>query len=158
MCACACWFGCGNVGVRLRSVENAGESSLLRARKGQSYRYIYIYIYISTSLHDINGLAFYAVYHGLRIGAKYAYVHDGHCAGGFLGGNTCQPSLKACADNCANNKECGYFAYQPSCDGGTNCALYDDASGCPDDNQYPKYNAYRIERGWSCQAEKIMCI
>jgi len=80
-------------------------------------------------------------------GGYYTLFHDGHCASGWLGGNTCQKTLEDCAEKCRRTAACGYFAHQKSCTEKTlrtNCAMYTAAGKCKDDNNYPKYNAYRI--------------
>ena len=76
----------------------------------------------------------------------YVLIHDGHCASGWLDGNTYQSTIEVCYQNCKNNKQCFYFAYDDPVDGtagSTNCALYGNA-GCTDDNNYPTYNAYEM--------------
>ena len=83
---------------------------------------------------------------------SWQLVHDGHCAGGYLGtpqnvqwGNqvVSVTSRRKCALACRHNTQCGFFAYySPHND----CPLYSLAASCPDDNQYGEYNAYRINR------------
>ena len=76
---------------------------------------------------------------------QYQYVHDGHCAGGWISNsNSKQNSLADCFSECKGNSQCGYFAFD---EGATNCALYTVEGGCPDDDNYPTYNAYKIEKG-----------
>ena len=76
----------------------------------------------------------------------FARVHDGHCAAGWIK-TTCVPSLGACAQSCNEIKECGYFAYTTDFgDMGTNCAFYNVDGACPDDDEFPEYNAYQLFR------------
>jgi len=74
----------------------------------------------------------------------FSHVHGGHCAGGGLGGNSHQADIDACAAHCRSNAECHYFAFCDggACDGNTNCAMYTEAGGCPDDNNWGDYEAY----------------
>ena len=69
----------------------------------------------------------------------YEFVHDGHCAGGWAGGNTVQGSILDCRNKCASLTDVGFFAYN-----GDTCACYWLKDGCPDDNHYADYDAYRI--------------
>lgn len=80
-------------------------------------------------------------------GPSYEFVHDGHCAGGWLGGNSRQGSVAACSAHCNSIDGCGFFAFcdgPTGCDGTTDCALYSEAGQCPDDNHWGAYNAYRV--------------
>ena len=78
----------------------------------------------------------------------YVYVHDGHCASGWISGsNTKQNNIEDCFGQCHANSQCGYFAFAESGTESTNCALYTTEGGCIDDNNYPTYNAYKILRG-----------
>ena len=92
----------------------------------------------------------------MRQSTAGVWVHRGHCAGGHLTGqHTCESSLEACGKHCKKNDQCGYFAYSTNkchVDWG-NCALYGVAAGCPDDNQFQEFDAYRVQRGlqlWRC--------
>ena len=74
--------------------------------------------------------------------ALHQFVHDGHCNGGYNGGcDEC--TFGRCRDQCAKIPEAGYFAYRAKPRG---CSCYSAAEGCPDDDRYPDYNAYRIVR------------
>jgi hypothetical protein len=76
----------------------------------------------------------------------YDYFHDGHCASGWLGGNTMQATILECYNHCITHPQCFYFAYDNSgIISETNCALYGD-EGCTDDNNFPAYNAYKMIR------------
>jgi len=93
-------------------------------------------------------------------GGYYTLFHDGHCASGWLGGNTCQKTLEDCAEKCRRTAACGYFAHQKSCTkktAGTNCAMYSVAGKCKDDNNYPKYNAYRITNREKVVSTEVTC-
>lgn len=70
---------------------------------------------------------------------EFEFVHDGHCAAGWMPGNTNQGSVAACASHCNTVPNCGFFAYSTG-----RCALYHRDHACPDDDQYPDYNAYRL--------------
>jgi len=74
--------------------------------------------------------------------ADFCFFHDGHCDGGWLVSNTQLSTKEECATLCSSTTSCGYFAWSTS--PSNNCALYDLASGCPDDNTYPTYNAYSM--------------
>jgi len=75
----------------------------------------------------------------------YAFIHDGHCNGGWVNPSTNQNSLENCKDECANRGvTVGYFAYN-----GEDCACYTESAGCPDDDKHPSYNAYEILRSTS---------
>ena len=50
-------------------------------------------------------------------------MHDGHCAAGWIGGNTAQNDVGACFRHCEQNIQCGYFAYAASL-ATNNCAMY----------------------------------
>merc|ERR1712039_643558 len=39
----------------------------------------------------------------------FEFVHDGHCAAGWMAPNTNEPSLSACAATCRSREGCGYF-------------------------------------------------
>jgi len=80
----------------------------------------------------------------VQVGADYYFVHDGHCAGGWINANTRQSDATSCATQCRNRPGCGYFAFNDEKPEGTNCALYKKVGGCPDDNRYPEYNSYRM--------------
>ena len=73
------------------------------------------------------------------IDKMYEFVHDGHCKYGFVGPKTAQGSILDCRNECASRSDVGFFAYN-----GYNCACYWLKDGCPDDNQYADYDAYRI--------------
>lgn len=76
---------------------------------------------------------------------SYSHVHDGHCAGGWLGGNSNQANVAACSAQCRATAGCRYFAFcqgPTGCDGATNCALYNEEAGCPDDDNWGAYEAY----------------
>ena len=92
----------------------------------------------------------------------YPWVHDGHCASGWISGsNTWQNSFEGCADKCQNEPRCGFFAFDnirtnasdpfQKSEGGafltspTNCALYTVEGGCKEDGNYPTYTAYKSE-------------
>jgi len=53
--------------------------------------------------------------------------------------NTNQPSLSACRDHCASHVA-GYFAFSST----NRCACYNLEAGCPEDDEFGHYNAYRI--------------
>jgi len=77
----------------------------------------------------------------------YTHIHGGHCAGGWLGGNTMQANTDACSAHCRAVDNCHYFAFcgdatDAQCTDGSNCALYDEAGGCPDDDNWGAYEAY----------------
>ena len=74
--------------------------------------------------------------------AQHQFVHDGHCNGGYNGG-CAECTFGRCRDQCAKIPEAGYFAYRAKPRG---CSCYSAAAGCPDDDRYPDYNAYRIVR------------
>ena len=79
--------------------------------------------------------------------AAYSHVHGGHCAGGWLGGNTMQADADACSAHCRTVANCHYFAFcadstHAQCTDGSNCALYNEAAGCPDDDNWGAYEAY----------------
>merc|ERR1719456_106974 len=80
----------------------------------------------------------------------YTFVHNGHCGAGWIdGANTRESSIGECASQCRSNSACAYFSYNAVCvdcalTDGMNCALYNAAAGCPDDNQYPDHNSYRM--------------
>jgi len=75
-------------------------------------------------------------------------IHDGHCAAGWMGGNTYQASHELCAEHCRDTDGCGFFAYCDNgphgCDGTTTCSLYRADAGCPDDQHWGAYNAYAL--------------
>jgi hypothetical protein len=89
-------------------------------------------------------------------GVRYALVHDGPCAGGWiLGNNTRQDSLTQCFQLCDASLNCGYFAYDATSATGTNCVLYTAAAECPDDGNDGSYNAYKLMytgNSWHCGA------
>jgi len=75
----------------------------------------------------------------------YHFEHGGHCASGWLGGNSNQADELACSAHCRATADCRYFAFcegPQGCDGSTNCALYSEAGGCTDDNNWAAYVAY----------------
>ena len=67
----------------------------------------------------------------------YKYVHQGHCAGGWVGPNSNQETPLDCRNECAARSGVEYFAYSNS----KTCACY---TKCPDDNNHNDHNAYRI--------------
>jgi len=77
-------------------------------------------------------------------GAYYSFFHDGHCAGGWINANTRQDTMTSCSSQCVSQAGCNYFAFDNEKPAGTNCALYNEAGGCPDDNHYRGYNAFRM--------------
>ena len=80
----------------------------------------------------------------------FVFVHDGHCAEGYLGDEKriCATSLTACADYCNANTKCGYFTYTTSCnntaEANVNCALYSVDFTCTYDGKYSDFKAYRL--------------
>ena len=64
------------------------------------------------------------------------FVHQGHCADGWVSPNSNQATLRNCHDECATRSGVEYFAYNSN-----TCACY---TKCPDDNNNNEYNAYRI--------------
>ena len=69
-------------------------------------------------------------------------LHNGHCNGGYIdGSHTKRPTVGSCRNYCARLPAAGYFAYSEE---EFSCSCYSTAAGCPDDDQYPTYNAYRI--------------
>merc|ERR1719242_460374 len=81
----------------------------------------------------------------------YTFLHEGHCAGGWAGYNTFQPTVESCASHCGASRGLQFFAFcdeaDPNdCDHGVNCACY---SQCPDDDHWPQYKAYQITSGQS---------
>jgi len=74
----------------------------------------------------------------------YQAFHDGHCASGWMGGNTVKQSIVECEAQCRGKVGCGFFAYAATKTTGTNCALYSLAGSCKDDNKYPAYEAYSL--------------
>jgi len=88
-----------------------------------------------------------AVYQINHPPATYSHVHGGHCAGGWLGGNTMQANEDECSAHCRTTADCRYFAFcadstHAQCTDGSNCALYNEEAGCPDDNNWGAYEAY----------------
>jgi len=79
-------------------------------------------------------------------GADYSFFHDGHCAGGWINANTRQDTMTSCGLKCRNQAGCNYFAFDNE-KAGTNCALYNEAGGCPDDYRFRGYNAFRMDAG-----------
>jgi len=80
------------------------------------------------------------IYSGLAIEKGFEFKHQGHCAGGW-DGNTVQNSLEDCFSECTSRPDVGYFAFKSS--NGV-CACYFTVNGCPDDNRFNDFNAYRI--------------
>lgn len=78
----------------------------------------------------------------------YEKVHDGHCASGWMGNNVWVETRLDCAKHCDARKrqgeDCGYFAFTDKFDNPYNCATYFRANDCPDDNRFPKYEAYQV--------------
>jgi hypothetical protein len=74
-------------------------------------------------------------------GYSFAFFHDGHCDSGWISPNTYQNSNEDCAKKCVETPGCGYFAYAAT---STKCSMYRKSAGCPDDNQFPAFNAYKI--------------
>lgn len=81
--------------------------------------------------------------------ASFTFVHDGHCAAGWINANTMQPTIEGCSTKCFGEDSCGYFAYNA---GSRECALFTSGGGCPDDDSWPDHNSYRIHR----QARKLV--
>ena len=74
------------------------------------------------------------------------FVHDGHCASGWVPPSTSQPSISDCLNECINRgRNVGYIAFRNGTRN-TDCACYELSSGCPDDNLWPEHNAYMIVR------------
>lgn len=76
----------------------------------------------------------------------YQYVHDGHCADGWINANgdgedTKGTTFDRCANRCRSYPGCGYFAFKFA---GGICALYTEAGGCPDDGRFREYGAFKI--------------
>ena len=90
-------------------------------------------VYISCIIHIcvINGYSVFPI-------ALYEYVHQGHCAGGWVSPNSIQGTILDCRNECAGRSAVEYFAYNDAHDA---CACY---TQCPDDNHFNDYNAYRI--------------
>jgi hypothetical protein len=88
--------------------------------------------------------AIYQINHPVVTTPVFSHVHAGHCNGGWLGSNSGQASAAACSAHCSANADCHYFAFCDggSCDGSTNCAMYNEAAGCPNDNNWGDYEAY----------------
>ena len=72
----------------------------------------------------------------------YEFLHQGHCAAGWKEPNTNQANIEDCRNECAKFSNVGYFAYGTD----NTCACYLADHGCPDDDKYDDYNAYRIVR------------
>merc|ERR1740129_2298948 len=75
---------------------------------------------------------------------NFAFLHNGHCASGWMGNNRNVDTVDECATICGEREGCGYFAYDNSISSITNCATYFGSDGCPDENLFPEYNAYEI--------------
>ena len=76
----------------------------------------------------------------------YDLIHEGHCASGWMGDNISVNTVWDCAIHCSEREGCGYFAYMDNSDNSYNCVTYFESDGCPDDNSYPKFDAYKITR------------
>ena len=73
----------------------------------------------------------------------YEFLHQGPCAGtGWKGPKTIQENIDDCRHECAKRSNVGYFAYSTS----NRCVCYLAGIGCPDDDKYENYNAFRIVR------------
>ena len=73
----------------------------------------------------------------------YEFLHQGPCAGtGWKGPKTIQENIDDCRHECAKRSNVGYFAYSTS----NRCVCYLAGNGCPDDDKYDNYNAFRIVR------------
>ena len=76
------------------------------------------------------------------MGDLYEWVHQGHCADGWVRRSTRQTSIKGCFEECVNRgPHIGYFAYSNE---NNDCACYQQSAGCPDDNKFNNHNSYRI--------------
>merc|ERR1740129_1628702 len=81
--------------------------------------------------------------------SNFAFLHNGHCASGWMGNNRNVDTVDECATICGEREGCGYFAYDNSISSITNCATYFGSDGCPDDNLFPEYNSYKIGPSYS---------
>lgn len=69
----------------------------------------------------------------------YRFLHDGHCASGYIMNFGNVRSVEVCASRCAAYADCGYFAYA---EGISYCAFYLETAGCADDESYMEYDSY----------------
>jgi len=75
----------------------------------------------------------------------HKFFHDGHCASGWMGGNTVQNTINDCEAECRSRKGCGFFAWAAGDRiTHTNCAVYSLSGGCKDDDAFQGYKAYMI--------------
>merc|ERR1719330_788971 len=74
----------------------------------------------------------------------FMFVHQGHCASGWMGDNSEVDTVDECANICREREGCGYFAFDPSKSYNTNCATYFESDGCLDDDLHPQYTAYQL--------------
>jgi hypothetical protein len=76
---------------------------------------------------------------------NFFFVHQGHCAAGWMSGHNAQvTSLQACIQKCMETPTCGYVSIQSYSDEMRTCALYRGNARCPADNNYPDFASYRI--------------
>ena len=77
---------------------------------------------------------------------QLVYKHRGHCADGWMDGNTLVADLNTCAARCRDRASsgCGYIAFASTKTSGTNCNLYRRDANCPDDDNFDEYNAYTV--------------
>ena len=73
---------------------------------------------------------------------NFKFIHDGHCASGWMGDNRQVETVDECATLCRERERCGYFAYDDSMTFSTNCATYLESGGCLDDKRFTEYTAY----------------
>ena len=72
----------------------------------------------------------------------YSFIHDGHCAAGYIADSFVYGTLAQCAQECKDEQTCGYFAHSTT---DNSCSMYTSAAECPDDGDYYNFNSYRLQ-------------